>query len=288
MSAMVPRIVSRLLLAGLLIVAMGGFARSAEQVDLQLVLAVDVSGSVDYEESQLQRQGYHEAFAHPRVLEAIQHGFHGRIAVTYFEWAGYGHNRIIADWMVIEDEASAAAFRAVLQGDQPRTARRTSISQAIEFGVERFEISNFESRRRVIDISGDGPNNWGRRVDLARDEAVKLGITINGLPIVNNRPSRSGRPQEPNLDLYYKDCVIGGPSAFIVVALGFADFARAVRRKLILEIAGTVPEDTVQVAQTGALQPGILPPIGLVQNRDGRTAPPCNLGERIWQDRQDY
>ena len=263
-------------------------ARGAEPVDLQLVLAVDVSGSVDDEESQLQRQGYHDAFGHPQVLEAIQYGFHGRIAVTYFEWAGLGHNRIIADWMVIKDAASAEAFRAALRDDQPQTARRTSISQAIDFGISRFGLSGLESRRRVIDISGDGPNNWGRRVNIARDEAVNAGITINGLPIVNNRPSGSGRPQEPNLDLYYENCVIGGPSAFMVVARGFNDFARAVRRKLILEIAGTTPEQPIQVAQNGDLPSGLLAPTQRMQNREGRVVPPCTLGERIWRDRDDY
>ena len=174
----------------------------AEPVDLELVLAVDVSGSVDFEEAGLQRDGYIAAFGHPRIIQAIKTGFSGRIAVMYFEWAGYDHNRVIVPWTLIHDDASAAAFREALSQDPPQTARRTSISQAITFGAAQLDDNGFEGRRRVIDISGDGANNWGRIVVEARNEAVAAGMTINGLPIVNDRPSRFGRRQIPNLDLY--------------------------------------------------------------------------------------
>ena len=246
---------------------------AALPVDLELVLAVDVSGSIDDHEAELQRQGYIAAFGHRRVVEAIGHGYHGRIAVMYFEWAGFGHNRIIADWTAIANAADAGAFQEVLRREPPRTARRTSISQAIEFASSRFADNGFEGKRRVIDISGDGANNWGNLVHMARDTAVAAGITINGLPIINDRPSRFGRPPMRNLDLYYQDCVIGGRSAFIVVAEGFADFAKAVLRKLILEIADTG-------------RPVVLP--SAVRPATFHAPPPCDTGERRWQRQDDF
>ena len=281
---MMAKAASRVVTAGLLFLAAAGDAPAAEQVDLLLVLAVDVSGSVDEEEGQLQRQGYHDAFGDPRVMAAIQQGYQGRIAVTYFEWAGFEYNRVIADWMVIEDEQSAEAFRFLLRQNPPMPARRTSISQAIDFGSSLFGLAEMQSRRKVIDISGDGANNWGRPVESARDEAVGAGITINGLPIVNDRPSGNGRRQEANLDLYYQHCVIGGMGAFIVVAQGFEDFARAVRRKLILEIAGEIPDSAFQIAQADGFP---VPPMERAQSRDGRAEVSCMMGERIWRD-PDY
>lgn len=256
---------------------------AAEPVDLELVLAVDVSGSIDPEEARMQREGYIAAFGSAQVLEAIQHGFHGRIAVLYFEWAGLGYNRLLADWTVIHDAASAAGFLAILQDNPPERMPRTSISQAIDYAMPLFDRNNYEAKRKVIDISGDGPNNWGRSVIEARDQAVAAGITINGLPIVNSRPSFGNLPQTANLDLYYTDCVIGGPSAFIIVAQGFEDFARAVRRKLILEIAGWTPDEApgaIQVAQMGG---GWIE----AQNRPPRSSPSCGVGEWEWRRFQD-
>ena len=262
---------SLLILVALLTVAAGP-ATAAEPlipVDLELVLAVDVSGSIDDEEALLQREGYINAFRHPDVLRAIQGGFLRRIAVSYYEWAGFGHIRIIADWAVVEDSRTALAFADSLTRDLPQTARRTAISAAIEFAVPYFERNGFEGTRRVIDISGDGPNNWGTPVIIARDKAVAAGVTINGLPIVNGREGPSGWPQDPDLDLYYRDCVIGGPGAFIVVANSFEDFAAAIRRKLILEIAGREPPIRIE-------------PVA------ARTAPPCDIGEQRWRDLDDY
>jgi hypothetical protein len=242
---------------------------AAQSVDLELILAVDVSGSIDDEEAMLQRQGYIAAFRHPRVADAIRHGSLGRIAVAYYEWAGFGHVKIIADWTLIDDKASAEAFADRLTEVPPQTARRTAIADAIDFAVPYFEQNAFVGNRKVIDISGDGPNNWGRLVTHARDAAVTTGITINGLPIMNSRPSPWGSRPRPDLDLYYRDCVIGGFGAFIVVAYELKDFASAVLRKLILEIAGKVP--------TARLVPATM-----------RKAPPCDIGESLSLDYMDY
>lgn len=243
-----------------------------EPVDLELALGVDVSGSIDWEEAELQRRGYVDAFRHPQIIEAIQSGMLGRIAVTYYEWAGFGHMKVIADWTLVEDEATAHAFADKLAETRPRPASRTAISDAIDFAAGIFDGNGFDGQRRVIDLSGDGPNNHGELVTLARDRAVAQGITINGLPIVNDRPSPSGRPPLKDLDLYYRDCVIGGPRAFMVVANDFIDFARAVRRKLFLEIAGLMPEPH--------LEPVLMP--AQLQQQE-RIAPPCDIGEKLRQ-----
>jgi hypothetical protein len=252
----------------------GGPAPAAElePVDLELALAVDVSGSIDDQEALLQREGYIAAFRHPKIIEAIGGGFLRRIAVSYYEWAGFGHMKIIADWTVIHDTASAHAFAEQLTLEPPQTARRTAISDAITFGAGFLETNGFDGTRRVLDISGDGPNNWGPVVTAARDGAVARGITINGLPIMNGRPSRFGSLPIDNLDLYYQNCVIGGPGAFLVVAEDFTDFAQAILRKLYLEIAGRAPP----------APPAAYRPAG------GRVAPPCDVGERRWDDIDDF
>jgi hypothetical protein len=238
------------------------------EVDLELALGVDVSGSVDDEEAMLQRKGYIQAFKHPAILDAIQRGPLGRIAVGYYEWAGFGHMKIIAPWTLIHDRKTALAFANILSKDPPQTARRTAISAGIMMGANWFDQNHFKGLRRVIDISGDGPNNWGEPVNIVRDRIASRGITINGLPIVNERPTFSGRPPVKDLDLYYRDCVIGGPRAFYVVAKDFRDFGRAVMRKLIMEIANVVEPKLFHRAQ--------------YQKRRG---PPCDIGEkqRIWQ-----
>ena len=257
-------------------------AMAAESVDLELILAVDVSGSIDPEEARLQREGYISAFGDPRVMEAIKQGYNGRIAVLYFEWAGLGYNRLLADWTIIHDADSLAAFQAILMGNPPERMPRTSISQAIDYAMPQFERSGYVAKRRVLDISGDGPNNWGRSVTEARDQAVAAGITINGLPIINDRPSY-GLPQTSNLDLYYTDCVIGGPSSFVIVAKGFEDFDRAVRRKLILEIAGRTPDETQGGVQVAQLDGGWIE----AQNRSPRVSSACGIGEMEWRRFQD-
>lgn len=220
-------------------------SRAAAQplpVDLELVLAVDISGSIDDDESRLQREGYLAALIHPSVIEAVSSGPFGRVAVTYIEWAGDDFQQTIVDWMLIEDEASARTFVATLAETPRRTERWTSISTAIDFAVPMFDTNAYEGARRVIDVSGDGYNNRGRQVTVARDDAVAAGVTINGLPILNQRPSPGGGwPAATKLDDYYEKNVIGGPGAFIVAAKGFEDFSRAILSKLVLEIAGLTP-----------------------------------------------
>jgi hypothetical protein len=262
--------------------ALSAFPASAKvAVDLELALAIDVSGSIDEVEANLQRAGYIAAFRNPRVIDAIQHGILGRIAVAYYEWAGYGHNKMIADWTVIHDRASALAFAESLHAPPPETARRTAIGSAIAFGAPLIEANDIEGTRRVINISGDGPNNWGQPATVSRDFAVAAGITINGLPIVNDRPSRWGWPSMPDLDLYYRDCVIGGPGSFLVVANTFEDFAAAVLKKLIMEIAGARPPG--RIMYVGRRKKPLL----LAAAKE-RLAPPCDIGERRWRDRDDY
>lgn len=253
-------------------------AQAKRAVDLELALAVDVSGSIDPHEAEFQRNGYIAAFRHPQVIRAITNGILGRIAVAYYEWAGFGHMRVIVGWTVIDDADSARAFADALTVNPPQTARRTAIADAINFAVPFFKENDIEGTRRVVDISGDGPNNWGGRVTAARDAAVAAGVTINGLPIINDRPSPFGWRTMRNLDLYYRDCVIGGPGAFIVVANSFQDFARAVRKKLILEIAGRQPEDP----------PAGHPPRAIVQRVADKVAPPCDAGERRWRGDDDF
>ena len=213
-------------------------AARAEKVDLELVLAVDVSGSVDSYEARLQRQGYLRALVHPRVIRAITSGEHRKIAVTYVEWAGVHYQSTVVDWTVLRDAASARAFAGRIAKAPYMREYWTSISGAIEFSIKRFAANPHKGARRVIDISGDGPNNSGRALAPIRARALKMGIVINGLPIVNNRPQPWGGPPPRNLDRYYAQKVIGGPGAFTIVARGFEDFGRAVRIKLVREIAG--------------------------------------------------
>ncbi len=223
-------------------------AEVPEAVDLELVVAVDVSGSVDPEEAALQRDGYLKAFVHPRVLDAIAGGERKKIAVTYIEWAGYYYQRTVVEWGVISDLGTGEAFNAKLAAQPITTERWTSISGAIEYAMKRFAVSPYRGHRRVIDISGDGRNNNGRDLAEVRAEALAQGFIINGLPIVNDRPTRWGTPPERDLDIYYRDQVIGGPSSFYIVADGFNSFADAIRAKLVREISGMAGGD-VQSAE---------------------------------------
>jgi hypothetical protein len=236
-------------LCAVLLAALAPVSRSyAEQVDLELVLAIDVSGSIDEVEADLQRRGYLKALVDPAVVGAITSGRHHAIAVTYVEWAGGHFQRTVVDWSVIRDLASAKAFAAKLDAEPVITAAWTSISGAIQFGVARFAESPHKGDRRVIDISGDGRNNSGLELEPVRRMALAKGITINGLPIMNNRPNPYGRPPDRDLDKYYRNEVIGGRGAFIVVAQGFGAFAEAIRAKLIREVAG-LSGPVVQVAR---------------------------------------
>jgi hypothetical protein len=211
-------------------------AQRREPVDVELALAADGSGSIDDDELKLQREGYAAALASPEVLSVIRGGTHGAMAVIYTEWGGPHSQHVIADWALIRDEASARAFGATLVSS-PRAARGyNSISAAIDFCVNLIETNAYAGLRRVIDVSGDGPNIGGRAVEAARDDAVARGITVNALAIVRpggNVPARRGQP----LPDYYRESVIGGPGAFVEIADENRSFAEAVRRKIVTEIA---------------------------------------------------
>jgi hypothetical protein len=217
----------------------GPAAAQKTPVDLELIIAVDVSGSVDPDEARLQRDGYYAALTNHKVVRAIQSGVLGRIGIIYMEWAGSHYQRTVVEWSLIHDPLTAQQFVGRVADVPPTTQRWTSISGAIDYAMKLFEISPFQGTRQVIDISGDGTNNNGRSVASARDEALKTGVTINGLPIVNERPTIWGGSPERNLDRYYEDHVIGGPGSFMIVADGFEKFGDAILTKLIMEIAGT-------------------------------------------------
>ncbi|ALG74462.1 hypothetical protein VY88_20800 [Azospirillum thiophilum] len=217
-------------------------AAAQTPVDLELVLAVDVSGSVDPDEAKLQRNGYVQALLNPRVQAAIRGGPFGRVAATYMEWAGEGHQHVVVPWTELSDPASIERFAAVVAEAPMMTEQWTSISAAIDRAVPLFDTNGFEGTRRVIDLSGDGENNRGRPVEEARDAAVARGITINGLPILNDRPNPWGGAAPNDLEGYYRDHVIGGPGAFLVPARNFDAFADAILSKLLLEVSGVMPD----------------------------------------------
>jgi hypothetical protein len=215
-------------------------ASAAEDVDLLLVLAVDVSRSIDATKFQLQREGYAAAVADPHVLEAIHTGRTGRIGLTFVEWSGVGAQKVVIDWTTIGDVDSAKGFGDRLL-EAPRSfADRTSISGAIEFAMGQLDKAPYEAARRTIDVSGDGTNNAGRDVAMLRDEAVAKGITINGLVILSDNPM-SWNPDHTNppggLANYYRNNVVGGPSAFVMVAENFNSFGQAIIKKMIAEVA---------------------------------------------------
>ena len=210
-------------------------------VDLELVLAVDVSGSMDADERQLQRSGYVEALRHPDVIAAIRAGAYGRVALAFVEWAGPAAQTVIVPWRLIDRPAAAEAAAAALSAAPSPTIRGTSISAALLFTGGLFAGNGFAGSRLAIDVSGDGPNNIGPPVAPARDATVARGIVINGLPIMLKAGS-GGLPV--GLDLYYKDCVIGGPGAFMLPVREPQQLAEAIRRKLVLEISGQLPAVT--------------------------------------------
>jgi hypothetical protein len=213
----------------------------ALEVDLELVLALDVSRSMDAEELELQKQGYAAAFMHPAVISALRSGPLGRIAVTVFEWAGESYQQVVVPWTVVADDDDAENIAAAILAAPKFSYNFTSISGAIDFGRRLFPNNGLEGTRKVIDISGDGINNAGRPVFIARDEAIAEGITINGLVIMNDRGPGGGLGfgfAQPRLDVHYRENVIGGPGAFLMVAEDFSTFAFAIRNKLIREIAG--------------------------------------------------
>jgi hypothetical protein len=235
-------------------------------VDVELILAVDVSYSMDMDELAIQREGYAQAIISKEFLQALKTGPNGKISVTYFEWAASSDQKIIIPWRVIDGPETADAVANEIMKTPIRRASRTSISGAINFAMPLFDENPYRGLRRVIDISGDGPNNNGSPVTVARDTALEKGITINGLPIMVKEPSYSTMDID-NLDFYYEDCVIGGPGSFVVTIKDRDKFKEAIRTKLLLEVAGRTPERRV------------VP----VAEKEPRV--PCMIGEKIWQDR---
>ena len=224
------------------------FSAARQAVDLELVIATDVSPSIDEAEARLQREGIAEAFLNPQVVQAIQAGSLGRIGVAYIDFSSRAYNKIVLNWQVVRDKTTAAAFASALRNAPPSFGRHTSISEAIGLASLLLEANDLDGTKKAIDISGDGPNNWGPDIALARNDAVAQNITINGLPIL-------GEGAFPGLDRYFSNCVIGGKGAFIVVAQGFQDFARAIRNKLILEIASASEEPRlIRAAEQPALR----------------------------------
>lgn len=215
-------------------------ARASIEVDLQLVLAVDVSRSIDEVEAELQRRGYVEALTHDRVMDAVLSGEHRRIALTYVEWAGTHYQTVVIDWTLIDTRAAIRRFAEKLSEAPRQSQSWTAVGAALAFSAQRYESSGYVSKRRVIDVSGDGRTNDGPPAELVRDKLVGQGIVINGLPVMMNR-TNFGRPPDLLLDKYYEENVIGGMGSFMIVAATFDDFGKAVRNKLIREIS-SAPE----------------------------------------------
>ena len=228
--------------------------------------AVDVSYSMDMDELAIQREGYAQAIVSKEFLQALKSLPNGKIAITYFEWAASSDQKIIIPWRLIDGPETADAVANEIMKTPIRRASRTSISGAIYFAMPLFEENPYHGMRRVIDISGDGPNNNGAPVIGARDMALGKGITINGLPIMVKDPSFATTDIE-NLDLYYEDCVIGGPGSFMVTIKDREQFQEAIRTKLVLEVAGLTPERRIVPAAEK------VPRV------------PCLIGENKWQDR---
>jgi len=235
-------------------------------VDIELVLAVDISYSMDYDELKLQREGYVEAITSPEFLNALKQGMHGKIAVTLVEWAGAADQRIVVPWRLIDGSGTAQAVAAEMAAAPVRRAFRTSISGALIFSRGLFEGNGFTGIRRVIDVSGDGTNNQGALVAPTRDETIASGVVINGLPIMLKEP-QPGSIDIKDLDIYYEDCVIGGAGAFVIPIREREKFKEAIRTKLVLEVAGREPE--ARVIPASAANPRIS----------------CTIGEQMWQRR---
>ena len=238
----------------------------ATAVDVELILAVDVSYSMDMDELAIQREGYAQAIVSKEFLQALKTGPNGKVSVTYFEWAASNDQKIIIPWRLIDGPETADAVANEIMKTPIRRASRTSISGAIYFAMPLFDEDPYHGLRRVIDISGDGPNNNGSPVTGARDQALSKGIVINGLPIMVKEPSYSTMDID-NLDWYYEDCVIGGPGSFVVPIKDREKFKEAIRTKLLLEVAGKEPER----------------PIMRTADKEPRVS--CTIGEKIWQDR---
>jgi hypothetical protein len=248
-------------------VAAPKFAQSpAMAVDTALVLAVDVSYSMDPDEQALQREGYVQALMSREFMQALKLGASGRVAITYFEWANVGDQKILLPWRLIDGPETADAVAAELAAAPYRRVSRTSISGGLMFGQSLFASSGYQGLRHVIDVSGDGANNNGPPVTPVRDDVLAKGTTINGLPIMLKKPNLMTMDIE-DLDIYYEDCVIGGAGSFVIPIRERGQFREATRTKLVLEIAGVTP--TPRVIPAAADKPRVS----------------CTIGERMWQER---
>ena len=235
-------------------------------VDVELIIAVDVSYSMDEEELAVQREGYAQAIASNEFVQALRSGPNGKISVTYFEWSARDDQKIIIPWRVIDGPETADAVAKEIMQTPVRRGTRTSISNAILFAMPLFDQNPDRGLRRVIDISGDGPNNNGPPVTPARDQAVSKGIVINGLPIMIKEPTYSTMDID-HLDWYYEDCVIGGPGSFMVTIKDRDKFKEAIRTKLLLEVAEQRPRQEAAPNVT----------------KEARVN--CLIGEKLWTDR---
>jgi Protein of unknown function (DUF1194) len=224
---------------------------NAIPVDVELVIAVDVSNSMDPEEQKLQREGYVLGLTSREFLTALRSGAHAKVAITYFEWAGLNDQSILMPWRLIDSPESADAVAREIARAPYRRAPRTSIYGALQFAKPLFDASGYRGHRQVIDVSGDGVNNMGPPVAQMRDEVLASGITINGLPIMMRRQTGYGMwgTAFENLDVYYEDCVIGGPGSFVISIKERDQFKEATRTKLVMEIAGLTPSPRVVPAQ---------------------------------------
>ncbi|MEP4248602.1 DUF1194 domain-containing protein [Tateyamaria sp.] len=250
----------------LLICALPAHAQERTEVDVELFLAVDVSRSMQPFELEIQRRGYAAALVSDEVQTALSAGLLGRIAVTYVEWAGADSQRVVVPWTILDGPEAGARIATSITAHVQDALRRTSITGVLDYAAQSIEINAFNGLRRVIDVSGDGPNNMGGPVTQARDRTLARGITINGLPLMTQDDSFTARYNIDDLDAYYTACVIGGTGAFVLPVTDWAEFEDAVRRKLVLEIADR-PQERIWRAQTSA-------PYN------------CNIGEEIWQRNQ--
>lgn len=241
-------------------------ARDVE-VDVELFLAVDVSRSMSEAERDIQRRGYAEALTSDAVQRALKNGLLGRIAITYVEWAGENSQRVVVPWQIPASRQDAQKIANIILTTEDAGLRRTSISGALMFAARDFDGNGFAGLRRVIDVSGDGPNNQGRPVTRARDRALSAGFIINGLPLMT-QDALSEIWGIPDLDIYFKNCVIGGPGAFVIPVLHWDQFAAAVKRKLVLEIAALPAPATQRLHKVGAYD--------------------CLVGEKMWTQNRSY
>lgn len=261
------------------LIALNSSVAHADQieVDAELVLAVDVSRSMTANELEIQRRGYAEALVSKEVVSAITSGLIGRIAVQYVEWAGEYSQRIIVDWTMISSLEEAEAFASSLTAHFNSSMRRTSISGGLKFAADQLDDNDYVSNKRIIDVSGDGPNNSGEPVTIARDEVLARDIVINGLPLMT-REGMGSQFHLEDLDVYYENCVIGGPASFVLPVLSWEEFPTAVRQKLILELAGHRPPGRRDIPLIKVSDGGL----------SGATADgyDCLIGEKMWQQRQ--